>query len=156
VLRRFVKEVLQRLSEYAYVYSSGRQSTPATLTASDWQKLAASAPAQNASEVEARNLSEHKLLCRSVCRCLLLLQTILDDVHGNCKPALLPHHASAKGSPIDLSIVLQNGLGAQVDGSKLAPGLTIGPPVADKAPRLMTLSAHSLTVRVLLSSPVLP
>lgn len=69
-----------------------------------------------------------------------LVQTILDSVHGNHKPALLPHHASAKGSPVELTVVLQNGL-VEADGDRLTPGM-----VVDKSQRVLTLSAHSLMV----------
>lgn len=133
---RFVKDVLQRLCEYAYMYSSGKQSAPARFTASDWQKLA-SAPGNVPSQGEALNPDERSHLCRSVRRCLWLVQTILDSVHGGCKPALLPHHASAKGFPVDVSVVLQNGL-PDADGTRLAPGMAL-----DKSQRVLTLSAHS-------------
>lgn len=132
--------MLQRLCEYAYMYSSGRQSAPASFAASDWQKLAAIAAENTQSQADALAVGERDRLCRTVSRCLWLVQSILDSVHGSHKPTLLPHHASAKGSPVELSVVLQNGL-ADADGSRLAPGM-----VMDKAQRVLTMSTHSLMV----------
>ena len=122
------------------MYSSGRQSAPASFAASDWQKLATAAAENAQSEAEARNLDERPRLCRTVSRCLWLVHSILDNVHGSHKPALRPHHASAKGFPVEVSIVLQKGL-ADADESRLASGM-----VVDKAQRVLTLSANSLMV----------
>lgn len=134
-----MKDILHRLCEYAYMYSSGKESAPASFTPSVWQKLAVST-AEKSSEAAAQTVDKRHDYCRSVCRCLWLVQKILDHVHGSCKPALLPHHAAAKGYPVEVTIVLQNGLG-ECEGAQLSPGLTV-----DNQQPVLTLSAHLLMV----------
>jgi hypothetical protein len=121
--------------------SSGQQSTPASFTASDWIKLtkASSAPVHHSSGVDSQSFDRHHH-CRSVCRCLWLVQAILDSVHGRLRPALVPHYACAKGCPVELSVMLQNGL-PNANCARLMAGM-----VMDKAQRQLTLSAHSLMV----------
>lgn len=142
VLCRFVKDVVQRLCQYAYMYSSGRQTAPSGFTAADWQKLT-TAPTDQRTAVDQQG-DERQELCRRLCRCLWLIHAILDRVQVTDKPAILPHYAAAKGYAVEIQISLQNGL-ALAEGSKDWPGLMM-----DKSHRLLVIRSHIYMVRALI------
>jgi hypothetical protein len=91
----FVSDMVDKLTEYSLLICGQRDSAP--LDAAAWQALAESGTVTSDSKLASSHGSHAE-------RSLHLLAMILDRAHGKNMPIQRPHHASARGVPLELNV----------------------------------------------------
>jgi hypothetical protein len=120
-----------RLYAYAITMSVGESHLHEHEKPEFWHRLAASG---------TENLSgKNEGLGPKLVRVLALAQGILDSCHGDQRPVLLPHHASANGHRVELSVQLQC-------IAEPLPCMSHCSVLVDQKRRVATVAAHSQMV----------